>query len=170
MFIKYHQTFITSKSKNVYIIACLVTCLSGCIVIPRNYKYAKHPFSLTEYLKSAETKLDTSSYYFNEWGAFRKEGNVNIVDVMKFHSDGRFEFRAFEGKAFTKELGDTLASPFDYYKIEKGILKLEVYMTSMEGFSYWKGNVYPDSIVFFQFPGAGNLIFKKSHLVYKKMK
>ena len=147
--------------RNCIIIFCTIY-ISSCIKIPRNYKYAKTPFSLNEYLKSTETKLDTSSFYFNEWVAFGEKGNVNIVDVLKFYSHGRFEFRTSEGQAFTKDLG-FLNDFIHYYKIEKGILKLEVYGNSMEGFSYWKGNVYADSLVFFQVPG-------RRHIVYKKMK
>ena len=155
---------LVQNTKKALAFAFSVACISGCIHFPRNSKYARTPFSLNEYSRSAETKLDTSSYYFNEWESFRKTGNVNIVDVMKFYSDGRFEFRSFEGQAYTKEMGDTLKDFIHYYKIEKGILKLEVYMNSMEGFSHWKGKIYADSIVFFTGPGIRHLVFKKKEL------
>lgn len=130
---------------------------------PRNYTYAKAPFSLNEYLKSAETKLDTSTYYFNKWVGVRENGNVKLVHVMKFYSNGRFEFRTFEEESFPKEGWDLDSDAIHYYKIEKGVLKLEVYGDQLVGFAYWKGNIYSDSIVFSQ--GA-----KQKNIVYKKMK
>ncbi|MBX3242349.1 MAG: hypothetical protein KIT80_04365 [Chitinophagaceae bacterium] len=137
------------RMKNIVattVLLLVMTSLFSCLYSSKPvYSYSKTPF----YLKDVtDTKLDTTTYYFLEGTGYEVDkGIVDHITILKFFGNGRFLLTG----------NDTLASieqqlipqeKLFYYKIEKGILKMEVYRDPMAGFGYWEGNIYEDSIVF----------------------
>jgi hypothetical protein len=133
-------------------------------VVPRVYKYKESHFSIKEQALISKIELDTSAIYIHEWEGMREYGKVKLFNVMKFYSDGRFQFTTFENVDQFGKLQTPPDEAIHYYKIENNVLKLEVYVNSMVGFDYWEGNMSKDSLVFLK------INKRKEHLVYKKIR
>jgi hypothetical protein len=137
------------KSKIIlFIVISIAVCSCSLLAPKRIYKYAEPPFDLNTI---QEIKLDTAAFYY------RKE-EVYIVDkvkdtsfyCMKFYSNGCFQFRSFDTLPSISLFPNLSPDELEHYKIENGVLKLEVWRGPMAGFGYWEGKIYGDSIIFFQ--------------------
>ncbi|MBP7400763.1 MAG: hypothetical protein KA954_14325 [Chitinophagales bacterium] len=156
------------------IILLILSSFAACSILnqPRDYTYAKDPFSLYDYNQLQNNTIDTNSYYYNvSWLIVGSDGktSVSIVEdsvyhILLFLINGQLRWLNLDHKPSYSEAMTSAYAEYHYYKIEDGILKLEIYADGMNGFDYWKGKIYEDSLVFFRINNV------KQHLVYLKVK
>ncbi|MEZ5014993.1 MAG: hypothetical protein R2794_11945 [Chitinophagales bacterium] len=154
-------------------IISLLFALAACSVInkPRAYSYANEPFNLELYNLSERIGLDTNAIYYNvSWQIVGSDGKTStsiiedsIFHIMKFFNNGQLKWLNLDHKPTCAEVSASSYAEYHYYKIDNSILKLEVYSDGMNGFDYWEGNIYYDSLVFFKINNV------KQHLVYYKV-
>ncbi len=144
------------------IILLLAVLFTGCAIlfpVPRKYSYATKEIGDPA---SAETikLLDTTGWYVCNFGE-------SVFSKINYHLLG---FRPGR-RLLWMNISDTLtlqsiarAVPDTHcYIIEKNVLKTQVYVNSKDGFSYWQGRIFRDSIEFFR---INNI---KQRLVYYKV-
>jgi hypothetical protein len=149
--------------KKLAIITAILLICNSCKLLSRDrdYKFPDRGFKLTA-SDSIHQLLDTDTYYFKTKtiDPLLQQNNGKIsISVMKFYPDGRLVFDQFVDDFPTNGDIDLAATERNvhYYSIEDGILKMEYYIDAMLGMTVWKGKIYDDRLVFYEFdPGRGD--------------
>ncbi|HLO37769.1 MAG TPA: hypothetical protein VK173_04740 [Lacibacter sp.] len=135
----------------VAILLSIIISVISCklFLTKRIYDYAKSPVS-DEQLKIYTELLDSSYMFYREWIASSNidEKPIKQYAIMRFFPDGRCQTASFDSIPTLQKIHNLFGSYADHYKIEKGVLKLEVYRGELASMGYWKGKIYPDSLVF----------------------
>lgn len=94
--------------------------------------------------------LDSSNIFYRKWYAAVPGSNQErlLFACMRFLPNGRLQFADFDSIPTLQQIHNLFGVYADYYKIENGELKLEVYRGGLASMAYWKGKIHSDSIVF----------------------
>lgn len=114
------------------------------------YKYAKARVS-EEQSKVYLEMLDSSNVFYRTWYVSLPSTQENRLSYqcLRFLPNGHLQIASFFDSIPTlKKIQETFSNYADYYKIEKGVLKLEIYRGGLASMAYWKGTIYPDSLGF----------------------
>jgi hypothetical protein len=96
--------------------------------------------------------LDSSNIFYRTWyiSLPTTQEEKLSYQCIRFLPDGRLQVASFDSIPTLKEIHNLFGSYADHYKIEKGVLKLEVYRGGLASMGYWEGKIYLDSLVFYK--------------------